>query len=63
VIVGPYGWPLVEPADDCHPAVLHAEVDFLSGRKLRSWGSMDHFDDDRRVDLYDRLLGYSKRYG
>jgi len=58
ILVGPLGWPLVEPADAEHPAVLHHAVDFLEGRRLRGWGKMDHFDNDRRVDVYDRYLGY-----
>ena len=58
ILVGPLGWPLVEPAGDEHPAVLQCEVDFYEGRSLRGWGKMDHFDHDRRVDVYDLLLGY-----
>lgn len=60
ILVSPYGWPLTEPADDHHPAVLHAEVDFLLGRRLRGWSDLDHFDQDRRIDVYGELLGYEK---
>lgn len=60
ILVGPFGWPLVEPADAERPAVLHHEVDFFEGRKLRGWGKMDNFDNDRRIDLYDPLLGYRR---
>jgi N-carbamoylputrescine amidase len=60
ILVGPYGWPLVEPADDEHPKVLDCEVDFYQGRRLRGWGQMDNFDLDRRVDVYDPLLGYRR---
>lgn len=63
VIVSPYGWPLVEPAGDEEPAVLHARVDFTLGRKLRGWSSMDHFDRDRRTDVYGQLLGYMEDQG
>jgi predicted amidohydrolase len=59
VLVSPYGWPLVEPAGDDELAVLYAQVDFTLGRKLRGWSSMDHFDLDRRTDVYGRLLGYA----
>lgn len=58
VLVSPYGWPLVEPAGDDEPAVLHAQVDFTLGRRLRGWSNMDHFDRDRRTDVYGQLLGY-----
>ena len=58
ILVGPLGWPLVEPAGDDGPAILHSQVDFYEGRSLRGWGKMDHFDRDRRVDVYDSLLGY-----
>lgn len=57
-LAGPVGWLLTEPADDEHPAVLHAEVDFHAGRGLRGWGRLDHFDRDRRTDVYGELLGY-----
>jgi len=60
ILVGPLGWPLVEPASDERPAVLQCEVDFFEGRSLRGWGKMDHFDNDRRVDVYDSLLGYRR---
>lgn len=60
ILVDPFGWPLVEPADDELPASLHSEVNFFAGRKLRGWGKMDNFDNDRRVDLYDPLLGYRR---
>ncbi|HEX6304884.1 MAG TPA: nitrilase-related carbon-nitrogen hydrolase [Anaerolineales bacterium] len=59
ILAGPYGWPLAGPADDSNPAVLQAEVDFLLGRRLRGWSSLDDFDQDRRTDVYDPLLGYS----
>ena len=61
ILVGPFGWPLVEPADAENPAVLFSEVDFLEGRRLRGWGNMDNFDNDRRVDVYDSLLGYRRK--
>lgn len=57
-LVGPVGWPLVEPAGDADPAALHAEVDFMDGRRLRAWGALDNFDQDRRTDVYGDLLGY-----
>ena len=59
IIVSPYGWPLVEPADDETPTFLQAEVDFFLGRQLRSWSSMDDFNEDRRIDVYGQLLGYN----
>lgn len=58
-LAGPVGWLLTEPADDEHPAVLYAEVDFHAGRELRGWGRLDHFDRDRRTDVYGELLGYA----
>jgi len=60
ILVGPLGWPLMEPAGDEGPAIFHAMVDFYEGRLLRGWGKMDHFDHDRRVDVYDSLLGYRR---
>jgi len=60
-LAGPVGWLLTEPADDEHPAVLYAQVDFHAGRELRGWGRLDHFDRDRRTDVYGELLGYTER--
>lgn len=62
-LVGPVGWPLVEPAGDADPAALHAEVDFMDGRRLRAWGALDNFDQDRRTDVYGDLLGYRPKDG
>ena len=58
IIVSPYGWPLVEPAGDKKPTFLQAEVDFFLGRQLRGWSTLDDLNEDRRTDVYDRLLGY-----
>jgi predicted amidohydrolase len=60
MLVGPYGWLLTQPADDERPAVLSAEVDFMLGRQIRSWSAQDHFDHDRRTDVYGEYLGYSE---
>ena len=58
ILAGPYGWPLTEPAGDENPAVLYAEVDFSLGRRIRGWGKLDNFDQDRRTDVYGEYLGY-----
>ena len=58
LLADPNGWLLAEPADDEHPAVLHAAVDFTYGRRIRGWGALDNFDNDRRTDVYGELLGY-----
>ncbi len=60
ILVGANGWPLVEPAGDELPETLNSEVDFYQGRGLRGWGRMDHFDLDRRTDVYGPLLGYRR---
>lgn len=59
ILVSPYGWPLADgPAGDEEAAVLHAEVDFSLGRRIRGWGRLDNFDLDRRTDVYGERLGY-----
>lgn len=63
MLADPNGWMLVEPAGDEHPAVLCHEVDFTYGRRIRGWGRLDNFDNDRRTDVYGELLGYSPRQG
>jgi len=60
ILASPYGWPLSDgPADDENPAVLCAEVDFSLGRRIRGWGKLDNFDQDRRTDVYGKYLGYT----
>ena len=56
-IVSPYGWLIDGPAGDQEPEVLQSEVDFNLSKRIRGWGSMDHFDRDRRLDVYDEFLG------
>ena len=63
ILASPYGWPLVEPAGDQHPAVLQAEVDFWLGRELRGWAELDDLHRDRRTDVYAELLGYQSGKG
>ncbi len=59
MIVEPNGWMLAGPAGDEEPATLSCEVDFTYGRQVRSWGAHDHFDHDRRTDVYGAYLGYT----
>jgi predicted amidohydrolase len=59
-IAGPHGWLLEEPAGDQEPALIQSKVDFTEGKRLRGWGEMDDFDEDRRVDVYGSLLGYGE---
>jgi len=58
-LAGPHGWLLCEPAGDQEAEVLQEEVDFSAGKRIRGWGTMDNFDQDRRIDIYGNLLGYS----
>jgi len=58
ILVGPYGWPLSEPADDQNPSLLQSDVDFFLGRRIRGWSALDDLSNDRRTDVYDHLLGY-----
>ena len=56
-VTNPYGWLLGDPAGDQKPEILHYEVDFNLGKRIRGWGKLDDFDRDRRIDVYDNYLG------
>lgn len=56
-VTNPYGWLLGDPAGDQEPEILHYEVDFILGKRIRGWGKLDDLDRDRRIDVYDNYLG------
>jgi predicted amidohydrolase len=55
VLVGPTGWPLVEPASATDPDRVFAETDLTSGRRIRRWNEFNDPIADRRPREYEAL--------
>lgn len=59
VIAGTNGWPLVGPAAPEGDAVLVTEpINLVATRRSKVWNDLNDLIRDRRVDLYDEMLGY-----
>ena len=57
VIVGCTGWPVAGPASREDEEIVLAEVDLGSARRLRNWNAFNQVLRDRRIDVYDEMLG------
>lgn len=60
VITGANGWPLGEIASAEEEEVLYAEIDISATRQAMIWNDLNDLVRDRRVDLYDSMLGYTQ---
>jgi predicted amidohydrolase len=58
LITGVNGWAIGGIADAEEPTTLYAELDLMAGRSGVVWSTLNDLPRDRRVDLYDQLLGY-----
>jgi len=56
LIVGPSGWYKAGPASDDKEEIIYAEVNLMEARRLNR-SSMNVIFRDRRIDLYDEMLG------
>lgn len=52
------GWPIGDVASATEETILYADIDVVGGRSAVVWNSLNDLPRDRRVDLYDSLLGY-----
>ncbi|SEG82620.1 Predicted amidohydrolase [Actinacidiphila yanglinensis] len=59
VITGVNGWPSAGVADAEKEEILYADVDVVASRSAVVWSELNDLPRDRRVDLYDPLLGYT----
>jgi len=59
LITGINGWPIGEIADPEEDAILYADLDIVASRSALIWNSHNDLARDRRIDLYDPLLGYT----
>lgn len=57
LIVGGDGWPLAGPASSDQEELLYASIDLKRTRAQRTLSASNHVQRDRRVDVYDPMLG------
>ena len=57
LIVSYTGWPVAGPASRDTEDILIAEVDLGEARRKRNWNAFNQVLRDRRVDIYDEMLG------
>lgn len=58
LIAGPNGWPIGRIAGPDEDTILYADIDLLESRTAPIWNKHNDLHRDRRVDLYDQMLGY-----
>jgi N-carbamoylputrescine amidase len=57
LIVSHTGWPIGEPASKDREEILYADINLADARRSRNWNEFNQPLRDRRVDLYDEMLG------
>jgi predicted amidohydrolase len=57
LIVAQTGWPVAGPASYDKEEVLVAEINLADARRKRNWNDFNQVLRDRRVDVYDQMLG------
>ncbi|MGE8150591.1 nitrilase family protein [Pseudomonas vancouverensis] len=60
LIAGTNGWPIGAVASADQPEILFADIDLTSARSAPIWNSLNDLQRDRRGDLYDPMLGYTR---
>ncbi|MBC3241128.1 N-carbamoylputrescine amidase [Pseudomonas lurida] len=60
LIAGTNGWPIGRVASANRQEILYADIDLSSARSAPIWNSLNDLQRDRRVDLYDQTLGYTR---
>lgn len=58
LIAGTNGWPIGRIAGPDEDTILYADIDLLATRTAPIWNKHNDLHRDRRVDLYDQMLGY-----
>jgi predicted amidohydrolase len=58
VITDATGWPLGGPASYDKEELIFADVDLTRARRSRQWNALNNPLTDRRIDVFDSLLGY-----
>ena len=57
LIVSHTGWPIGGPASPDKEEIIYAEANLANAKQKRQWSKYNHIIGDRRIDLYDRMLG------
>jgi hypothetical protein len=60
MIAGTNGWPLSGIAGPEETTILTASVDLMTARSAPIWNDLNDLHRDRRTDLYDSMLGYTR---
>lgn len=63
LIVSHTGWPLAGPASADTEAMLIADVNLADARRKRTLNEFNQLLRDRRIDLYDEMLGMEAKRG
>ena len=59
LIAGTNGWPIGKVASADEQTILYADIDLTSARSAPIWNSLNDLHRDRRVDVYESMLGYT----
>lgn len=59
LITGTNGWPIGKVASADEHTILYADIDLTSARSAPIWNSLNDLHRDRRVDVYESMLGYT----
>jgi predicted amidohydrolase len=57
VIVSYTGWPIGGPASPEREEIIYAEANLADARRKRNWNEYNQVLRDRRIDVYDEMLG------
>ncbi|MEV5650492.1 nitrilase family protein [Nocardia sp. NPDC052254] len=63
MIAGTNGWPLGDIAGPEETTIVSASVDLMTARSAPIWNDLNDLHRDRRTDLYDPMLGYTRSEG
>jgi len=58
LIAGTNGWPIGRIAGPDEDTILYADIDVVQARTAPIWNQLNDLQRDRRIDLYDQLLGF-----
>jgi N-carbamoylputrescine amidase len=57
VVVGPSGWPVAGPASANGEEIVYATCNLTDSRRMKAMNELNDIARDRRIDVYDPLLG------
>ena len=58
LIAGTNGWPIGTVAPSDEQVIIYADIDLSAARSAPIWNSLNDLYRDRRVDVYEQMLGY-----